>query len=164
MPTKKELQFNTTVASVLDGGATDNQYLQITIPASKTHRFINAIYASYVPNTGGLVTNATIRTGKLIFGIGDFALIDGVQLDPFSPLIIPNNTERMILQQVFANRIVIEFPKPVEVIESAVSVAIGRSVGEGDISTAPTPSVGYLTLIGRETLEGAEKPFPFILR
>lgn len=164
MPTKKENQFNTTVSSVLDGGIADIQYLQITIPASKTHRFVNAIYASYLPNTGGVVTNTVVRTGKLILGMGDFALEDGVQLDPFSPLIVPRNTERIILQQVFANRILVEFPMPVEIIGSAVSVAIGRSVGEADSASAPTASIGYLTLIGRETLEGGEKPFPFILR
>ncbi len=164
--TKKETQFNRTVSGVLDGGVTnDIYYLQITVPSSQTFRQIDAIYASYLPDTGGFTTASDLaRVGRLLCVVGDLTLDDGIQLDPFSPNIVPNNVERILVNQVVRGELALRFPRPIEITSSPISVAIGKSVGEGDSASSPSSSIGYLTLVGREFSEQQLKSLPFVLR
>lgn len=132
-------------------------YLAIYLNTGGEKR-IRLIRAGYIPATGGTVTTAALRIGRIKVYTGRVVPSPGsLNLDPFSP----NNPDPLganfcLVDQVIRNEILLPFGDEGLVIPSGqmATIIIGASVGEADSASAPSASYGYLTVSGIEIVKG----------
>lgn len=161
---KKTNQFNQANSGLLSTIAPGFNYLAVEIPGDPV-KFLTALYVGYIPATGGTVVTTNLRIGRVMVIAGTAMPTDtSIQLDPFSPQFNPTVQGRVLVDEVVRNTFQLEPALPIR-FESGetCTVIIGLSVGEADTASAPSASVGYLTVLGFERFAG-DKPFPFDLR
>ena len=145
--------ITSSVSGKLEPTVTPAQdYLAVRLENLVTRKVIKSIHVSYVADTGGTVTSTEVRLGrvKVVTGLAEPSA-GSLNLDPFSPDTQLPNASRVLFDQLVYNSRNFEFPEGL-IIEpgSTATIIIGASVGEADSSSAPSASLGYLSVVGEE--------------